>query len=86
MQVSTLTDVLATPWALPGTLVVSGLGVVYLVFRRSYANPLPPGPTISWFGGKNTVKMPQAYAWLVFADWQQKFGQCILSGCLACTE
>ncbi|KAF7356658.1 O-methylsterigmatocystin oxidoreductase [Mycena venus] len=80
--VEALTDTLANldlkPWALPGSLVVGGLGVCYLVFRQS-GLPLPPGPTISWFGlgGKTSVKMPQAYAWLVFADWQKKFGDVI---------
>ncbi|KAJ7876809.1 cytochrome P450 [Mycena leptocephala] len=74
--IEALTDALASPWALPGTLVVGG--VCYLVFRRG-GLPLPPGPTISWFGlgGKDAVNMPQAYAWLVFADWQKKFGDVI---------
>lgn len=75
--IEALTDALASPWALPGTLAVGG--VCYLVFRRG-GLPLPPGPTISWFGlgGKDAVNMPQAYAWLVFADWQKKFGQCFV--------
>ncbi|KAJ7864792.1 cytochrome P450 [Mycena olivaceomarginata] len=66
------------PWALPGTLVLGGIGICYVVFRQS-GLPLPPGPSISWLSlsGKNSVKMPQAYAWLVFADWQKKFGDVI---------
>ncbi|KAK7030676.1 O-methylsterigmatocystin oxidoreductase [Favolaschia claudopus] len=83
---NTLKDFLAkwdinvdSPWAIPGTLVVGGgLTLYFLVFRRKRL-PLPPGPKISWFGlgGKDSVKMPQAYAWLVFADWQKKFGDVI---------
>jgi hypothetical protein len=78
-SVGSLTDTLANlnpPWALPGTLVLGGIGICYVVFRQS-GLPLPPGPSISWLGlsGKDSVKMPQAYAWLVFADWQKKFGR-----------
>ncbi|KAF7355981.1 O-methylsterigmatocystin oxidoreductase [Mycena venus] len=69
----TATDTMT--WTFLGTLIVGG---VYYVFRRD-GLPLPPGPTVSWFGlgGKGTVKMPQEYAWLVFADWQKQFGDVI---------
>ncbi|KAJ7209578.1 cytochrome P450 [Mycena pura] len=80
-SVRSLTDTLANlnpPWALPGTLVLGGIGICYVVLRQS-GLPLPPGPSISWLdlSGKGNVKMPQAYAWLVFADWQKKFGDVI---------
>ncbi|KAJ6493612.1 cytochrome P450 [Mycena vitilis] len=75
-----ITDALASePWALPGTLIVGGLGVCYLVFkfrRIRDGRRRPPGPSLSWFR-KDTVKMPTAYAWLVFADWQKRFGDVI---------
>ncbi|KAJ6604989.1 cytochrome P450 [Mycena sp. CBHHK59/15] len=74
----TLGDALASPWPLAAGALLGGLGVYYFVFRRK-SESLPPGPTISWLGlgGKNAIKMPQAYAWLVFADWQKKFGDVI---------
>ncbi|KAF8183898.1 cytochrome P450 [Mycena galopus ATCC 62051] len=55
-----------------------GFSACYLVLQRR-GLPLPPGPTISWLGlgGKDAAKMPQAYAWLVFADWQKEFGDVI---------
>ncbi|KAJ7103762.1 cytochrome P450 [Mycena epipterygia] len=36
-----------------------------------------PGPLFRGSAVKNAVRMPKAYAWLVFADWQQKFGDVI---------
>ncbi|KAK7013825.1 O-methylsterigmatocystin oxidoreductase [Favolaschia claudopus] len=64
------------PCIVVGSAVV-GAGY-YAVFTGT-GLPLPPGPTVSWFGlgGKRTTKMPHEYSWLVFSEWQKRFGDVI---------
>ncbi|KAI0036607.1 cytochrome P450 monooxygenase [Vararia minispora EC-137] len=56
--------------ALAGLL---GLGL-YRVSQRAKQSRFPPGPKSSWWGG---VEMPKLYPWLVFAEWQDIYGDVI---------
>lgn len=52
-------------------------GLLIMVWKvdsrlRRRGLPLPPGPEASWLG---TVKAPQSYPWLTYAQWNAIYGK-----------
>ena len=60
-----------------GVILVCTAGLAVLGIRRLYAKstrPLPPGPSLGWFGG---ATLPKTYQWLTYAKWKETYGDLI---------